>query len=70
MAFPQHLEVLMDFYGSECTYGIQTNGKYALVVPVVLSSWDLDTQQKLFKLTMNQMLFKQWQKWWHWQLTR
>jgi hypothetical protein len=58
MTFPQHLEVLMDFYGSERTYGIQANGRSALVVPVILSNWDLDAQQKLFKLTMNQMLFK------------
>ncbi len=39
----------MDFYGS---YRVQTNGKFASVVLVVLSSWDLDTQQRFFKLTM------------------
>jgi hypothetical protein len=52
MTFPQHLEVLKDFYGSERTYGIQTNGKYASMVCVVLSGWDLNAQQGLFKLTM------------------
>jgi hypothetical protein len=40
MTFPRHLEVLMDFYGSERTYEVQT--KFALVVPTILSSWDLD----------------------------
>jgi hypothetical protein len=29
MIFPQRLEVLKDFFGSQRTYGIQTNGKYA-----------------------------------------
>ncbi len=42
----------MDFYGSEHTYEVQTNGKFSLVVLDVLSSWDLDAQQGLFKLTM------------------
>jgi hypothetical protein len=52
MTFPWHLEVPMDFYGSEHTYRVQTNGKFASVVLVVLSSWDLDAQQRFFKLTM------------------
>jgi hypothetical protein len=52
MTFPQDLEVLKDFYGSECTYGIQTNGKSTLMVLVVLLGWDLDAQQGFFKLTM------------------
>jgi hypothetical protein len=42
MTFPWHLEVLMDFYGSERTYRVQTNGKFASMVLVVFSSWDLD----------------------------
>jgi hypothetical protein len=52
MTFPWHLEVLMNFYGSECTYGIQTNCKFASVVLAIISCWDLDAQQGLFKLTM------------------
>jgi hypothetical protein len=52
MTFLWQLKVLKDFYGSEHTYGIQTNGKYASMVPTVLSGWDLDSQQRLFKLTM------------------
>jgi len=43
MTFLRHLEVLKDFYGSECTYGIQTDGKFTSMV-LVLSSWDLDAQ--------------------------
>ncbi len=42
----------MDFYCSECTYKVQTNCKFASMVLVVLSSWDLDAEQRLFKLTM------------------
>jgi hypothetical protein len=50
MTFPWHLEVLMDFYHSERTYRVQTNCKFASMV-LVLLSWDLDAQQRLFKLT-------------------
>ncbi len=33
-------------------YGQPKDGKFAHVVHVILSSWDLDAQQGLFKLTM------------------
>jgi hypothetical protein len=52
MTFPWHLEVLIDFYGNESTYGVQTNAKFALVFHAILSSWDLGAQQGFFKLTM------------------
>ncbi len=45
MTFLRHLEVLKDFYGSECTYGIQTDGKSTSMVFVVLSSWDLNANK-------------------------
>jgi hypothetical protein len=46
------------FLWCECTYRIQTNGKFALVVLAILSSWDLDAQQRLFKLTMKSNAFQ------------
>jgi hypothetical protein len=56
MTFPWHLEVLMDYYGNERTYRVPTNGKFASVV-LVFSNWELDAQQRLFKLTMKSNVF-------------
>jgi hypothetical protein len=58
MTFPQHLEVLKDFYGNECTYEIQTNDKSTSMVLALLSSWDLNAQQGFFKLTMKSNTFQ------------
>jgi hypothetical protein len=46
------LEVLKGFYCSPSTCGQYQGGKCALIVLVVLSGWDLDAQQGLFKLIM------------------
>jgi hypothetical protein len=55
--FPWHLELLKEFYGSPCPCGVATNpslsnGTSIPLVPIVLSGWDLDAQQGLFKFTM------------------
>jgi len=50
--FPQHLEVLKTFYHTPRPCGVTINDKSALMVLVILSTWDLDAQQGLFELTM------------------
>jgi hypothetical protein len=44
--------VLKKFYYSPRPCGQPKDNKFARMVPTILSSWDLDVQQGLFKLTM------------------
>jgi len=52
VTFPQHLEVLRNFYSSPHPCGQPKDGKSTPMVPTIFSSWDLDAQQGLFKVTM------------------
>jgi len=60
--FPWHLELLKEFDGSPRPCGVATNGKSILVVFFVISSWDLDAQQGLFKFTMKSNATKTMEK--------
>ncbi len=44
--------MLKNFYYNPRPCGQPKDGKFAPMVPPILSSWDLDVQQGLFKLTM------------------
>jgi hypothetical protein len=49
-------------FNCPCPYGVATNNKSTLMVPIVFLGWDLDAQQGLFKLTMKlNIIFEQWQ---------
>jgi hypothetical protein len=50
--FPEHLEVLKAFYCTPCPCGVVVDGKSAPMVHANLLAWDLDVQQRFFKLTM------------------
>jgi hypothetical protein len=52
VTFPQHLEVLKNFYCTPRPCGQPKDDKYVTMVLIILSSWDLDVQQNLFKFTM------------------
>ncbi len=44
--------MLKGFYCSPQPHGKSKGGKYALIVVVILSAWDFDAPQALFKLRM------------------
>ncbi len=46
------MEVLKEFYGNPRACGVATGGKSQCMVPTIISKWDLDVQQGLFKLAM------------------
>jgi len=50
--FLQHLEVLKAFYCTPCPCGVAVDDKLAPMVLAILLVWDLDVQQRFFKLTM------------------
>jgi hypothetical protein len=50
--------VLKGFYCSPQPHGQSKRGKYALIVVVILSAWDFDAPQALFKLRMKSNLFQ------------
>jgi hypothetical protein len=50
--------VLKFFYNNPCPCGVATNNKSTIMVSIVLSSWDLDAQQRLFKFTMKSNIFQ------------
>ncbi len=49
---PQHLGVLKYFYCIPCPCKQSKNNKSPLMVPMILSGWELGVQHGLFKLTM------------------
>jgi hypothetical protein len=52
MTIPTHLEVLKEFYDNPCACGVAIGGKSQSMVHAIISEWDLDAQQGLFKPTM------------------
>ncbi len=60
--FPWNLELLKEFDGSPQPCGVTTNGKSIPMVFFVISSWDLDAQQGLFKFTMKSNATKAMEK--------
>jgi hypothetical protein len=50
--------MLKEFYDNPCPCGAARNNKSTLMVVIILSSWDLDAQQKLFKFTMKSNVFQ------------
>jgi hypothetical protein len=50
--FLKHLEVLKFFYGNPQACGVAIGDKSQWMVPTILFRWDLDVQQRLFKLMM------------------
>ncbi len=62
ITFFRHLEVLKEFYDNPHPCGVATNNKSTLMVSIVLSSWDLDRQQRLFKFTMKSNVFQAMEK--------
>lgn len=50
--FLQLSKVVKNFYYNPCPCGQAKEGKFAPMVHVTLSSWDLDVQQGMFKLNM------------------
>ncbi len=53
MTFLRHLEVLKNFYRNPRPCGQPKDNKFALMVLAIISCWNWDAQQGLFKLTMN-----------------
>jgi hypothetical protein len=51
VTFASYLEVLIFFYCNPCPCGQIKDEKSDPTIPSILSSWDLDVQQGLFKLT-------------------
>lgn len=50
--------MLKEFYNNPRPCGVARNNKSTLMVSIILSSWYLDAQQKLFKFTMKSNVFQ------------